>query len=294
MSVGKKTISGRARNPWAEILKHGFILLVLSSAFFPLYMMANISTKTNKQFYKNPWTPDVPATSDGWGRWSDTITANYLKGWQTIGASIPNTIFLAVVTTAGTLAIAILAAYVFGRYRFPGKTLLWSAFMILMLMPGVANLVPLFTMLRWLGLLNTYTALIVTGWAGGQVFNIYILRNYIEDTPEGLFEAAEVDGAGHLGRIWHVVIPMNGSIIATLACLSTVGAWNSFLLPLLVLRDPARLPTAVALYRLEGAYVREWGATMAAFAIAAIPLVILFVFTMRFFIRGFAAGSIKG
>jgi len=163
-----------------------------------------------------------------------------------------------------------------------------------MLMPGVANLVPLFTLLRTLGLLNTYTALVVTGWAGGQVFNIFLLRNFIEDTPEELFEAAEVDGAGHLGRIWHVVVPMNASLLATLACLSIVGAWNNFLLPLLVLRDPDRLPTAVALYRLEGAYVREWGPTMAAFGIAAVPLIILFVFTMRYFVRGIAAGSIKG
>jgi ABC-type glycerol-3-phosphate transport system permease component len=215
-------------------------------------------------------------------------------GWATVGSSIPNTIFLAVMTTAGTLLISILAAYVFARYRFPGKTLLWSALMLLLLMPGVTNLIPLFIMLRDMGLLNTFTALVITGWAGGQMFNVYILRNYIEDTPEELFEAAEMDGAGHFGRIWHVVIPMNGSIIATLACLSIVGAWNDFMLPLLVLRDPSRLPMAVALYRLEGSYVPDWGPTMAAYGIAAVPLIILFVFTMRFFIRGIAAGSIKG
>jgi len=292
MARVKRITSGKATNPLAELGKHVFVLLVLSSAFFPLYMMLNISTKDNRMFFKNPWAPQ--AHSEGFGKWWDLIWENYRIGWETIGSSIPNTVFLAVVTTAGMLAVSILAAYVFGRYRFPGKTLLWSAFMVLMLMPGVANLVPLFTLLRAMGLLNTYTALVVTGWAGGQVFNTFILRNYIEDTPEELFEAAEVDGAGHFGRIWHVVIPMNGSIIATLACLSIVGAWNNFLLPLLVLRDPSRLPTAVALYRLEGAYVREWGPTMAAFAIAAVPLIILFVFTMRYFIRGVAAGSVKG
>jgi multiple sugar transport system permease protein len=292
MSGSGKIISGRTSNRGAELVKHVFILLTLLTAFYPLYMMVNISTKTNREFYKNPWTPELPKT--GWSGMADTIRANYAEGWNTIGSSIPNTIFLAVVTTCGTLIIAILAAYVFARYRFPGKTLIWSAFMLLMLMPGVANLVPLFTLLRDMGLLNTYTALVVIGWAGGQIFNIYILRNYIEDTPEELFEAAEMDGAGHFGRIWHVVLPMNGSIIATLACLSIVGAWNDFLLPLLVLRDPARLPIAVALYRLEGAYVPDWGPTMAAYAIAAIPLIILFIFTMRFFIRGIAAGSIKG
>ena len=276
--------SGGTGNKTAEVVKHAFILLVLASAFFPLYLMINISLKTNKQFYSNQWTPETPTH----------IQENYSEGWKTIGDSIPNTIFIAVMSTAARLIVAILAAYVFARFKFPLKNLFWSSLMILMLMPGVANLVPLFTLLRSMNLLNTYTAVILTGVAGGQVFNIFILRNYIEDTPESLFEAAEIDGAGHLRRIWEIVIPMNGSIIATLACLSFVGAWNNFLMPLILLRDPAKLPTAVALFRLEGAYVRIWGPTMAAYAIAAVPLIILFVFTMRYFLRGVGAGSIKG
>lgn len=279
--------SGTARARRTEIVKHAFILLVLVFAFFPLYMMVNVSTKTNAEFFRAPFRP---SGDDIWR----TTAGNYAVGWQTVGASIPNTVFLAVAATVGTLVVAILAAYVFARYSFPLKGLFWPALMILMLMPDVANLVPLFTLLRDLGLLNTYTALVLTGVAGGQVFNIYILRNYIEDTPQDLFDAAEVDGAGHLGQIWHVVVPMNGAIIATLACLSVVREWNLFILPLLVIRDPSRLPMAVALYRLEGQYVRDWGPTMAAFAIAAVPLIILFVFTMRFFIRGIAAGALKG
>jgi ABC-type glycerol-3-phosphate transport system permease component len=281
--------SGRTAKPAAELAKHVLVLLVLGSAVFPLYMMLNISLKTNKEFYRNPWLP-----TGGLGETLRTAVDNYARGWQTIGATIPNTIFLAVATTLLVLTAAICSAYVFGRYRFPGKRLLWAALMLLMLMPPVANLVPLFTLLRGMHLLNTYTALILTGSAGAQAFNVFILRNYIEDTPEQLFEAAEVDGAGMLRQIWNVVIPMNGSIIATLACLSFVNVWNNFLLPLLIIRDPDRLPTAVALFRLEGAYVREWGPTMAAYAISAVPLIILFVFTMRFFIRGTAAGSLKG
>jgi len=276
------TGSRLAQRRTTELVKHAFVLMVLGAAFFPLYVMVNISLKTNKQFYKNPYTPETPVHVE-----------NYAVGWDIIGASIPNTVFIAVTSTAGTLAAAVLAAYVFGRYKFPGKNLFWSALMILMLMPGVANLVPLFTLLRDLGLLNAYTALVVTGISAGQVFNVYILRSYIEETPESLFEAAEMDGAGHLRQIWDIVVPMNGSILATLACLMFVRSWNNFLLPLLVLRDPGKLPTAVALFRLEGAYVREWGPTMAAYAISAAPLLILFLFTMRFFVRGVGAGALK-
>lgn len=277
-TTGSRVTHSRA----TELIKHAFVVGVLAAAFYPLYVMVNISFKDNKQFYQNPYGLNWPIHPE-----------NYREGWATIGESIPNTVFIAVTATAGTLAVAVLSAYVFGRYRFPGKSLCWSALMVLMLMPGVANLIPLFTLLRDLNLLNAYTALIVTGISAGQVFNVYILRSYIEETPESLFEAAEMDGAGHLRQIWEIVLPMNGSILATLACLSFVGAWNNFLLPLLVLRDPGKLPAAVALFRLEGAYVREWGPTMAAYAISAAPLVILFLFTMRFFVRGVGAGALK-
>jgi ABC-type glycerol-3-phosphate transport system permease component len=137
-------------------------------------------------------------------------------------------------------------------------------------------------------------ALISVGVAGAQVLNIYVLRNFIEDLPKDLFEAAEMDGAGHWQQMTNVVIPMSGSIIGTLSILAFLGKWNEFLLPLIILRDKELFTLGVGLIYLDGEYVKQWGQIMAAYFIASIPLIVVFMFTMRLFVRGLSAGAVKG
>jgi multiple sugar transport system permease protein len=167
-------------------------------------------------------------------------------------------------------------------------------FLFLMLMPGVANIVPLFSLLKNLNLLNTLWALIILGISGAQVFNIYVLRNFIEDLPKDLFEAAEMDGASHLQQILNIVIPMSGSIIGTLSILAFLGKWNDFLMPLLLLRDKELFTLGVGLIYLDGEYVKQWGKIMAAFLVASLPLIVMFLFTMKLFVKGLSAGAVKG
>jgi len=143
-------------------------------------------------------------------------------------------------------------------------------------------------------MLNTLWALILLGVAGGQVFNIFVLRNFIDDLPRDLFEAAEIDGASHLQQVLTIVIPMSGPIIGTLAILSFLGIWNDFLMPFIVLRDPGLFTVGVGLIYLDGEYVKQWGEIMAAYFVASIPLIVLFLFTMRLFVRGLSAGALKG
>jgi ABC-type glycerol-3-phosphate transport system permease component len=281
MSV-TQTVGARGRRDWGKhVLIWGFILIEL----FPLYMMFQVSFKDNAGFLRNPWLPLPP---DQWN------LSNWVFGLKLIGPYIANTVFVAVSATAATLFLAILGAYFFARYKMPGSGLLWSAFLVLMLLPGVANIVPLFMLLREMSLLNTLWALIIVGMAGGQVFNIFVLRNFIEDLPKDLFEAAEMDGASHLQQIVNVVIPMSGPIIGTLAILTFLGQWNDFLLPLIVLRDKELYTLGVGLIYLDGEYVKQWGQIMAAYFIAALPLIVIFLFTMRLFVKGLAAGAIKG
>ncbi len=312
--------------------KHLIVWLFLLIEVFPLYMMMQVSFKDNASFIQNPWIPTPPYTVtetirsfDGSvqektraATWAEVFTAvkpspdrdvitvtkqfdlsvyhveNWGFGIKLIGPYIANTVFVAVTGTIATMFFAILGAYFFARYKMPFSSVLWSLFLLLMLLPGVANIVPLFILLRDLSLLNTLWALIIVGVAGAQVFNIFVLRNFIEDLPKDLFEAAEMDGASHFQQIINIVIPMASPIIGTLAILAFLVKWNDFLLPLIVLRDKELFTLGVGLIYLDGEYVKHWGQIMAAYFIASIPLIIIFLFTMRLFVRGLSAGAIKG
>jgi ABC-type glycerol-3-phosphate transport system permease component len=201
---------------------------------------------------------------------------------------------VSVSATLGTLFFALLGAYFFARYKMPFSGVIWSGYLILMLLPGVANIVPLFALLKSMNLLNTLLALIILGAAGGQVFCIYVLRNFIEEIPKDLFEAAEMDGASHFNQLWNIVVPMSGPILGTLAILQFLGNWNEFLMPLILLRDPQFFTIGVGLIYLDGEYVKDWGNIMAAFTVASIPLVVIFLFTMRLFVQGLSSGAVKG
>lgn len=265
--------------------KHAIIWFFVLIELFPLYMMFQVSFKDNASFIQQPWLPLPP---------QDWIWSNWLFAIKLIGPYLANTVFVAVTGTFASLSLAILAAYFFARHKMPLSGVIWSAFLVLMLLPSVANIVPLFMLLKSMSLLNTLLALIVVGVAAGQVFNIFVLRNFIEDLPKDLFEAAEMDGASHFQQVINVVIPMASPIIGTLAILSFLSAWNDFLLPLIILRDKELFTLGVGLIYLDGEYVKPWGQIMASYFLASIPLIVIFLFTMRLFVRGLSAGAIKG
>jgi ABC-type glycerol-3-phosphate transport system permease component len=266
-------------------MKHVVICLILGLELLPFYMMVQISLKDNEIFYKNLWLPSSP---DTW------IWQNYLDAFKLVLPYVANSVVVSVTATVGCLSCALMGAYFFARQKMPFSNLLWGAFLLLMLMPGVANLVTLYMLIQSMNLLNTLWALILLGISGGQVFCIFILRNFIEEIPRDLFEAAEIDGASHFAQLRHVVIPMSGPIIGTLAILQFLGSWNDFLMPLILLRDPNLFTIGVGLIYLDGEYVKQWGKIMAAFFVASLPIIILFLFTMKLFVRGLSSGAVKG
>jgi multiple sugar transport system permease protein len=318
---------------WNELGKHIFIWGVLIFAFFPLYVTFCISVKNNKQFNNQPFAPlplagifetltwkpaDVDAydskemalaqealsqglqpNGEGWPQVRQSTPAtwhweNWSVAWDTVGTYIFNTIVVAVSAVFLALIFSVSAAFFFARYRMPGCSFLWYFFLVLMLMPGVANLVPLFILLRDLDLINSLLALVIIGVSGAQVVQIFILRNFIEEIPQDMFDAADVDGASALRQVLYIVLPMSGPVISTLAILQFIAVWNDFLLPFIIMRDDSLLTLAAGLIKLDGEYVKQWGEMMAGYSIASLPLVVIFLFTMRLFVRGIAAGAVKG
>ncbi|QDU71492.1 carbohydrate ABC transporter permease [Mucisphaera calidilacus] len=269
-----------------EGVKHLIVLFVLFFAFFPLFLMFVISFKDNQQYQANPWFFD-PISEWHWENWS--------VAWGIVKNYIANSIFVSVQAVAFGICMIIPTAYAIARYRFPGREIVYYGIVASMFLPGTAaTLVTLFTLLKGMGLINSLWALVVVGAAGGQVAGIFILRQFIEDIPKALFEAAEMDGAGHIQQIVNIVLPMSGPILATISIMKFLGVWNNVMLPLVILRDDEKLTIPVGLLRLEGEYVKQWGEMMAGYSLSSIPLIIMFIFLMRWFVRGLAAGAIKG
>ena len=263
--------------------KHAAIWAVLACALLPVYLILVVSLKTNQQFYEAPGKLTEPL------HWH-----NWLDAWNLISSSVANSIFIATLGTALTLFFALSGAYFFARLRMPLSGFFWNALLVLLMMPSVANLVPLFRLLADLNLLNTLAALIIVGTSVGQIFAIFVLRNFVADIPQDLFEAAEIDGANHFQQMWMVVLPLCGPILGTVGVMHFISEWNEFVLPLIVIRDSASLPVMVQLQRLAGEYIKFFGPLMAGYAIASIPVIVLFTFSMRLFVKGMTEGSIKG
>lgn len=267
-------------------MKHLMVWFVLFFAFLPLFLMLVVSFKSNEQYQANPWFFD-PIAQWNWGNWP--------AAWEIVGGSIANSMFTTLLSTALAMVMIILTSYILARYRFPGRNTLFYLILASMFLPGTATtLVTLFDLLRELGLVNSLWALVIVFASGGQVAGIFILKQFIEEIPRELFESAQIDGAGHWAQIRHIVIPMSGSILGVVAIMKFLGTWNQVILPLVILRDEELWTIPVRLLYVEGEYVKQWGEMMAGYAIASLPLIVLFLFTMKLFVRGLSAGAIKG
>lgn len=273
----------------SRTFKHDFPLhlvlgLLAIFTFYPFIFMVITSFKTSPQFIH-----------DFWGIAWPPALANYRDAWGRVNGYLFNSIIVSGVSMVGVLIIASISGFVFARFNFPGRELFFFAILALLMIPSVLTLVPAFLLVKDLGLINTYWALILPYIAGGQIFAIFILRSFIAGLPEELFEAARLDGASTLQAFRNIVLPLSKPILVTIAVMNVLGTWNDYIWPLVTIPDSKLWTISVGIVTFGSTLrgLESWGPMFAGFVIASVPMIILFVFTMRYFIAGLTSGAIK-
>ena len=256
-----------------------FVLL----AFIPIFLMLFLSLKSPSQFYSNLWAiPNPP-------QWSN-YNAAYLQLFQNMVNSI-------VTVAVGTLLIVILSAmsgYVFARLDFPLKNFLFMMMLALMMIPGVLTLTPSFKLIQRLGLKNTWWALWLPWASGGQIMGMYLCRTFISAQPAALFESARIDGAREFQAFYKIAVPLAKPILATLVVMNMISLYGDFIWPLLVIDSNSKQVISVAVQTYSSSTgTTDYGAMIAGFVMATIPLLIMFSFSSRLYIEGITSGAVK-
>jgi multiple sugar transport system permease protein len=204
---------------------------------------------------------------------------------------VANSAFIATVVTASALVLNSMAGYAFAKFRFAGRDGLFRVLLAALVIPAQVGMLPLFLLLRGLGLVDTYWAVIIPGLA--SVFGIFLVRQHALAIPDSVLDAARIDGAGELRIYRTLVLYLCAPILATLAVFTFMGAWNDFMWPLIVLADERRYTLPVALATLAGEHVQDTELMMAGAVLTVLPVVILFVALQRWYVAGIAAGGVK-
>jgi len=258
-----------------------FFLAVL--AVYPLIWLAINGFKSEVELFDATWK--LPTV---W-HWEF-----YARAWQFgISRYLINSVIVTLASVLITVTLSTLAAYALARFQFKGQTvLLFFILGGLMLSPEV-TLIPLFRILVFLKIYNTYWALILPYVAFGIPFTTFLIRSYILTLPKELEDAAVVDGAGPLLTLWHIIIPLSRPILASSMLLQAMRVWNEFMFALTFIDSEELKTLTIGITSFSSALRREWTIVMAGLVLASIPMILLFLITQKQFIRGLTAGSLK-
>ena len=267
-----------------KVLTYVFFTILMVIILYPILWVAINSFKTDTQLFDKSWgLPKV------WN-WS-----NYVTAWKYgIARYILNSVIVTVCTVTLNLIISLMAAYALSRFKFKGSTLLLYFILGgLMLAPEV-SLIPLFRILSSLGLYNTYLAMILPNLAFGIPFTTFLIRSYMLGLAKDFEEAATLDGASTFQILMNVVVPLCRPILASAALLDAMRVWNEFMFGLTFITNDNLKTVPVGLMAFSGALREQYTVVMAGLIISAIPMVILYLLTQKQFIRGLAAGGLRG
>ncbi len=222
-----------------------------------------------------------------WKNYWDIIAS--FRYWQVLG----NSLLIATLTVAITLALASMAAFTFAHLHFFGDRFLLNYLQLGLLFPVATAILPLFIKIRDLGLLDSYWGVVLPQAAFSLAMGVLLLRNAFRQLPAELLDAAMMDGCGYFRYFFFITLPLSGPILSTVGIISFVGSWNGYLLPLIVFNSESRYPWTLGLMAYQGQYSTSWQLVLAFITLTILPAIIMFLLAQRWIVAGLTAGAVK-
>lgn len=253
-------------------------------SLFPFAWMVITSLKSDSEIFTE--SPVFVPSDPTFGRYVEVLTGPFLQ-------ALWNSTVVAFFTTGLGVAVAILAGYSLARFALPLRRYLLVLVLSVQMFPVIALLIPLFVVMRTLGLLDSYAGLVLAYLSFTAPLTVWMMRGFFQSIPPDLEDAAMIDGATRMGAFWRVVVPVAGPGIAATAIYAFILAWNEFLFALTFISDESMRTLPVALQSFIGRAQTDWGAIMAASVVFTLPVVIFFLFVQHRLTQGMVSGAVK-
>jgi multiple sugar transport system permease protein len=268
----------------ARAMINGLLIGGAIIALFPLLWMLSVSFMQPGEASSLP-PPLLP---------SHATLANYRELFvhAGMGTYLLNSLLVSAAITLLSLSFNLMAEYAFAKLRFAGRERLFQALIGALVIPAQVAMLPLFLLLKYIGLVNSYAGVIVPGMA--TVFGIFLVRQYARGIPDELMEAARIDGAGEWRIFLQIVMPLLKPIMVTLAIFSFLAAWNDFMWPLIVLTGQEHYTLPIGLASLAREHSQDSELMMAGSVVTVLPVLVLFLAMQRYYLEGLLLGSVKG
>lgn len=271
--------------PWpATVLLYGLLLLCTVITLLPFAWMLSSSFKPTVEIFSGT-AQLIPA---------NPILDNYVNAVtrQPVARAIFNSILVAGIETFAVVVTSVFTAYPFARLRFPGRDILFMLILGTMMIPSQVTMIPTFILMKWFGWIDSYQGLIVPRIMAP--LGIFLMRQFLQSLPKELEEAARIDGCSRLTTLTHVLLPLTGPAVATLAIFTFTASWNEFFWPLLVVQSTEMWTIQLLIAQLKAAEVTDWGMVMAIVSLSVLPTVLIYVVLQRYFVKGIAMSGLKG
>jgi len=266
---------------------HAVLMLYSVVVAYPMIWLLLASLKNSRELFERPW--GLPASP---------VWANFVKAWieAGIGRCFVNSVFVTAISMFFILAIGSMAAYALARFVFPGRGVIHSAFMGGMMFPVFLGIVPLFLLLRSMGMWNNYFGLITVYVAYSLSFTVFILTGFFRTLPRELAEAGLIDGCSQFAVFWRIMLPIAKPGIVAAGIFNFFGIWNEYPLALVIIADNnlRTLPLGIANLLMVQHYETDWGALFAGLVIVMLPTLLVYLVFQRQISEGLTAGALKG